>query len=313
MKLVSEHIRLAATDLSNHLACRHVTTLDLQVLRGERRAPDWAAPDLGVIRARGERHDKAYLAHLQQNEKLAVVTLSAIKGEKELLEETQKCMAQGVEVIAQGALASGEWFGRPDVLRRAAKRGAKWDWSYEVADTKLARETKAATILQISLYSELLAEIQGREPEWMWAIPPGEDFEGEAYRVAEYAAYFRYVKGRLARAVQNGSGNGTYPEPVPHCDVCRWFRECDAQRRGDDHLSLVAGIRRQHREQLGVWDTETMAKLAVLPIPLKERPNHGSREAIERVREQARVQVTGRTKRKLVHELLLPVARGRGS
>ena len=84
----------------------------------------------------------------------------------------------------------------------------------------------------------------------MWVIPPGQDFEGEAYRVAEYAAYFRYVKGRLARAVQNGSGNGTYPEPVPHCDVCRWFRECDEQRREDDHLSLVAGIRRQQREQL---------------------------------------------------------------
>ena len=40
-----------------------------------------------------------------------------------------------------------------------------------------------------------------------------------------------------------------------------------------------------------------MAKLAVLPIPLKERPKHGSREGIVRVREQARVQVTGRTEK----------------
>ena len=312
MKLVTEQIRLAATDLSNHLACRHVTTLDLQVARGEKRAPDWAAPDLVVIRERGERHERAYLTYLKEEKKLRVENLAEIKDEKELLQETRSLMEQGAEVIAQGALAGGEWFGRPDVLRRVAKRGEKWDWSYEVADTKLARETKAATILQISLYSELLAEIQGCEPEWMWVIPPGEDFEGEAYRVAEYAAYFRYVKGRLARAVQNGGGNGTYPEPVPHCDVCRWFRECDEQRRGDDHLSLVAGIRRQQREQLVAWDTETMAKLAVLPIPLKERPQHGSREGIEKVREQARVQVTGRTKKRLVHEPLLPVAEGMG-
>ena len=55
-----------------------------------------------------------------------------------------------------------------------------------------------------------------------------------------------------------------------------------------------------------------MAKLAVLPIPLKERPKHGSREGIERVREQARVQVTGRTENRLVHEVLLPVAEGMG-
>ncbi len=55
-----------------------------------------------------------------------------------------------------------------------------------------------------------------------------------------------------------------------------------------------------------------MAKLAVLPIPLKERPEHGSREAIEHVREQARVQVQGRTEKKFVHELLLPVVEGTG-
>src|SRR6202021_2450908 len=120
------------------------------------------------------------------------------------------------------------------------------------------------------------------------------DFAGEAYRVAEYAAYFRYVKKGLARAAQNGGGNGTYPEPVPHCDVCRWFRECDAQRRADDHLSLVAGIRLQQRNQLERWQTDTMAKLAALPVPLQTRPDHGSREAIEHAREQARVQVQGR-------------------
>ncbi|HXN53443.1 MAG TPA: TM0106 family RecB-like putative nuclease [Candidatus Acidoferrum sp.] len=312
MKLAFEQIRLSATDLSNHLACRHVTTLDLQVVRGEKRAPDWAAPDLVVIRERGERHEAAYLAYLAQQKKLQVVNLSEIKDERELLEKTRRLMEEGAEVIAQGALTEGYWFGRPDVLRRVSKRGPKWDWSYEVVDTKLARETKAGTILQISMYSELLEKAQECAPERMWVIPPGEDFAGEAYRVAEYAAYFRYVKDRLARAAQNGGGSGTYPEPVAHCDVCRWFRECDTQRRGEDHLSLVAGIRRQQRNQLEEWDTETMAKLAVLPVPLQERPKHGSREAIERVREQGRVQVTGRSEKRLVHEPLLPVADGMG-
>ena len=311
MKITPSGLRLSATDLSNHLACRHVTALDLQVTRGQKQAPDWAAPDLVVIRERGERHETAYLTHLAQEKKLALVNLAEIKDEKELLKETQRLMGQGVEVIAQGALADKEWFGRPDVLRRVAKHSVKWDWSYEVVDTKLARETKAATILQLSLYSEMLEKVQGCGPEWMWVIPPGEDYEGEVYRVAEYAAYFRYVKDRLAKAVLK-DGCVTYPEPVPHCDVCRWFRDCDAQRRGDDHLSLVAGIRRQQRNQLEEWHTETMAKLAILPIPLKEKPRHGSRETIEHVREQARVQVQGRTEKKLVREPLLPVAEGLG-
>ena len=312
MKALASTIRLSASDLSNHLACRHLTTLDLQVVRGEKRAPAWGAPDLAVIRERGERHEISYLTYLSQQKKLAVVSLAEIKGEKELLDETQRLMEQGAEIIAQGALADGDWFGRPDVLRRVAKRCPRWDWSYEVVDTKLARETKAATILQLSLYSELLEKTQGCGPEWMWVIPPGADFAGEAYRVAEYAAYFRYVKDRLARELQNEGGKETYPEPVAHCDVCQWFRECDRQRRGDDHLSLVAGIRRQQRNQLEEWDTTTMAKLAVLPIPLKERPKRGSREGIVRVREQARVQVTGRTENRRVHEALLPVAEGMG-
>lgn len=312
MRIISKELRLSATDLSNHLACRHVTTLDLQVARGDKQAPDWAAPDLAVIRERGERHEKAYLGYLELQKKLAVANLANIKDEKELLDETRRLMEKGADVIAQGALTDGHWFGRPDVLRRVTKHSAKWEWSYEVADTKLARETKAAAILQLSLYSELLENIQSGSPEWMWVIPAGENFEGEAYRVAEYAAYFRYVKERLTQSALNGSGGVTYPEPVVHCDVCRWFRQCDGQRRGDDHLSLVAGIRSQQRNQLEEWDTGTMAKLAVLPLPLKERPKHGSREAIERVREQARVQVTGRTEKRLVHEPLLPAVEGMG-
>ena len=226
--------------------------------------------------------------------------------------ETLRWMSEGADVIAQGALTDGRWFGRPDVLRRVGRPSAQWPWSYEVEDTKLAPDTKAATILQISLYSELLEKAQGCASETMWVIPPGRKFEGEPYRVAEYAAYFRYVKARLERAVQDGNGAGTYPEPVPHCDICRWFRECDQQRRRDDHLSLVAGIRSQQRVQLVEWCTDTMAKLAALPIPLQQRPERGSREAIEHVREQARVQVQARTENRLVHEPLLPIVEGIG-
>lgn len=339
-------IRLSASDLSNHLACRHVTTLDLEVARGLRTAPDWAAPDLKVIQELGLRHEAAYLGHLRE-QGLRVENLGSIehKNEKRLLEETLALMERGVDVIAQGALRDGEWFGRPDVLRRVAREGGKWEWSYEVADTKLARETKATTILQLSLYSELLGKAQGIVPEFLWVVPPGMGVAGEKYRVGEYAAYYRYVKERLVRAVGNGvssleevasderrvaSGKSaadqyaleferrtearweTYPEPVEHCSVCRWFRECDGRRRADDHLSLVAGIRRQQRDQFEEWDAGTMAKLAELPIPLKERPKHGARVGYERAREQARVQVEGRTGKKLVHEPLLPVAEGMG-
>jgi predicted RecB family nuclease len=324
MKILASQIRLSASDLSNHLACRHLTTLDLQVARGERAEPEWAAPDLKVIQELGLRHERAYLAHLSA-QGLVVENLGHInhKEEGRLLAETLALMERGAQVIAQGALSDREWFGRPDVLRRVEKRSERWAWSYEVADTKLARETKATTILQLSLYSELLKKAQGTMPEFLWVVPPGEGFAGEKYPVLEYAAYYRHVKDRLIRAIGGGppqkavpTGKGaeleTYPEPVEHCTVCRWFKECDARRRADDHLSLVAGIRRQQRDQFEEWNAETMGKLAELPIPLKERPKHGSKAGYEKVREQARVQVEARTENKLKHEALLPPVEGMG-
>jgi predicted RecB family nuclease len=313
MKIVGRQIRLSGSDLSNHLACRHLTSLELQVGQGERTAPDWAAPDLKVIQELGLRHETAYLAHLSA-QGLVVENLGCIdhKEEERLLAETLGLMERGAQVIAQGALSDGEWFGRPDVLRRVEKPSKRWAWSYEVADTKLARETKATTILQLSLYSDLVAKIQGTVPEFLWVVPPGEGYAGEKYPVLEYAAYYRHVRKRLLKAVGEDADKETYPEPVEHCNVCRWFQECDQRRRDDDHLSLVAGIRRQQRDQFEVWNAETMAKLAELPIPMKERPKHGSKTGYERVREQARVQVEGRTEKKLKHELLLPVVEGMG-
>src|SRR5216117_2596466 len=270
MKLAAGQIRLAATDLGNHLACRHLTTLDLEVAQGKRAEPDWAAPDLAVIRERGERHEREYLAHLGAKG-LTVDTLSHIphQEEKRLLAETLALMERGAEVIAQGALSDGEWFGRPDVLRRVETPRKRWNWSYEVVDTKLARETKATTILQLSLYSDLLWKIQGAMPEFLWVVPPSEGYAGEKYPVLEYAAYYRHVRKRLLKAVCDDAAKETYPEPVEHCNVCRWFKECDQRRRTDDHLSLVAGIRRQQRDQFEAWNAETMAMLAAFPIPLK--------------------------------------------
>jgi uncharacterized protein len=169
----------------------------------------------------------------------------------------------------------------------------------------LARETKAATILQLSLYSELLHAAQGVAPEFMYVVSPANGITVEPYRITDFAAYHRLVKSRLERAIDQTSGDlKTYPEPNPHCEVCRWWKECDSERRADDHLSLVAGISRLQRKQLSLWQIGTTAKLSELPIPLKQRPEFGSKEGYERVREQARLQVQARSSPEPVFEIL---------
>lgn len=93
-------------------------------------------------------------------------------------------MFAGPDVIVQAALRTGDWAGRADVLLKVATPSDLGDWSYEVIDTKLARETKAGTVLQLCLYSHLLADVQGLIPEFMYVVPPWREFERERWRVS---------------------------------------------------------------------------------------------------------------------------------
>ena len=70
-------------------------------------------------------------------------------------------MKSGVDVIAQAYLNDRGWHGYADALKKVNSPSKLGDWSYEVVDTKLARETKGGSILQLCLYSELVEKIQG--------------------------------------------------------------------------------------------------------------------------------------------------------
>jgi len=320
VKLEQETLRLSATDLANHLACRHLTTLDRGLAEGRWKAPDWYRPEAAVLAERGLEHERAYLAWLEQQGR----TITRLDAEGEpggALERTIAAMRAGADVIAQATLAAGRWLGRADVLLRVERPGKFGAWSYEALDTKLARETKAGAVLQLCLYSDLLGEIQGTLPERMHVVPRRPGFPLDSYRVEDYLAYYRLVRSRLEAAVDAGAmaggGDGagaaapTYPEPVPHCDVCRWWPRCDRQRRLDDHLCLVAGISRLQTRELQSRAIATLGRLAEEPVPIAWKPARGAREGYGRVREQARIQADGRARARMLHELL-PLEPGRG-
>src|SRR5213593_101432 len=75
VKLETDTLRLSATDLANHLACRHLTTLDRGVAEGRWKPPDWFRPEAEVLRERGLEHERAYLAHLEQHDGVRITHL----------------------------------------------------------------------------------------------------------------------------------------------------------------------------------------------------------------------------------------------
>src|SRR6516225_9579465 len=214
MRILQGTVALSATDLANHLSCRHLTTMDLRLARGEIADPSWDNPHLRVLQQRGLAHEKAYIEWLR-SKGLNVVDLSN-EPEATAIATTWEAMKSGAQVIVQASLASIPWRGRADVLLRveqATTPSRAGNWSYEAVDCKLARETKAETVLQLCLYSHLLAELQGLEPEFFHVMRPYTRFEPESYRLASFAAYYRVVKRTLQEAV-NAAAGGTYPEPV---------------------------------------------------------------------------------------------------
>jgi uncharacterized protein len=306
MHIDGSRLTLSATDLANFLACRHRTALDMAVLAGDR---DRIRPDdplLELLWKRGADHERRYVDMLRA-QSLRVEAFGDELQNDERIARTLALMHEGVDVIVQGGLADGPWFGKPDVMRRVSTPSALGDWSYEIADTKLARETRAGTILQLALYSEMLAVAQRARPEHFYVVTPEAVDPPHAYRVDDYAAYFRLVRDHLLATVERrwiDVAADNYPDPVDHCDICDWNPECREQRRADDHLSLVANISRTQRRELESRSVETLTALAQLPVPLQFKPKRGSRQSYGRVREQARLQLESRGQTPPLHELL---------
>ena len=262
-------------------------------------------PLLEDLRVRGLRHETAYLERLRaEGLRIAGADKTESGGDAVQLdlEATLAAMHAGDDVIYQATLADDVWSGRVDFLRKVETPSGLGAWSYEVVDTKLARETRAETILQLCVYSHLLGKFQGARPLFMHVVTPGNDFLPLSYRIDDYAAYFRLLERGIAAFVD--CPEHTYPEMVSHCDYCTWWARCERRRRGDDHLCYVAGISGTQIKALRAMGVERLAEFAALdPVP---NPFQGSREALVRVREQARVQHLSRQRGDPCYELREP-------
>jgi predicted RecB family nuclease len=321
MQLIDGMPVFSATDLVGYLACEHLTALERAAALGDLVRPHTNDRELDVIRRRGFEHEARYLAELRADGR-DVVEIErdddADRGEqiRRQAAATTEAMAGGADVIFQATFFDGRWLGYADFLLKVtdAERPSIWGpWHYQVADTKLARHVKAGAVLQICSYVEQLERVQGVRPRQMHVVLGGSAHETATLRVDDYLAYYRAAKARFEAAVLDDAGrlhatspSTTYPEPVEHCDVCRWAVMCAQRRRADDHLSLVAGITGRQRTALATREIDTVLRLANAPIPFDPPLDGSSAASVERVREQARIQVQGRGLAKPIYELLTP-------
>lgn len=301
----SRWTRYRPTDLAALLSCEHLVALERRVHEGALERSFRDDPALELLRLRGLSHEQRYLAELTTKGR-NVVSIAANAEQRDAqfwaagIARTREAMRTGADVIYQAPLSAGGYSGIADFLLRVETPSALGPFSYEVLDAKLRADTQATTILQLCLYSELVADVQGLWPSWFSVLNGASQVE--RHRVEDFRAYYAEAKSWFeAKAV--GEACLTYPEPVEHCDVCSWWSTCDQKRRADDHLSLVPRVSRRQRAVLGRNGIETVTALAALP---SEPPRFEgiARLSLSRLREQARIQVEGRGLEKPKYELL---------
>ncbi len=310
MQSTDNGLLLSASDLVAFLECEHLSALDLRVARRLEAIEPTRTDSTDLVARKGDEHERAFLDSLIARRADVVVVPSVIDGDvsdHEARQQTEAAMRAGAEVIYQAALADGDWRGFADFLERVpVPSPALGDYSYEVLDTKLARSAKPSYLVQLCLYSDLLARVQGRMPEHMHVVLGSR--ERQTFRLDEFLAFYRRLRHRYEIRLADGFAS-TYPEPVDHCGLCRWSEHCSARWEADDHLSLIAGLGRAQIVRMSETRITTCAQLAVAQPG--DRPARIGRPTFERLRQQARLQLHERSTGEQIYELL-PPEEGRG-
>jgi uncharacterized protein len=292
VQLLEGELVLSASDLTGFAACAHLTQLELRAARGEIERATRDDPLLDVLSRRGMEHEATQLDAMRAGDVVEIDHPDNTRAALEAAQEaTVAAMRKGVDVIYQATFFDGRWRGHADFLLRVDDTPSDLgDWSYEVADAKLARHVKAAAILQMCAYSEQLAALQGFVPRHIHVITG--DGELHTEKLSDCSAYYRALKARYEQLVLGTPDTSTYPEPVDHCGVCRWLDVCMAKRRTDDHLSLVAGMRRDQTRKLVAAGVCTTTDLGCMPIGTEVKDI--GEATLERLRHQAALQVDSR-------------------
>jgi predicted RecB family nuclease len=289
VQLRNGHISLSPSDVTAFLACEHLTTLQLQVARGELTVPSEPNEQAELVFRKGLEHEQAFLAQLRaEGKSVAEISLEPDLDWERAQRETLEAMRAGVDVVYQGVFIDGDWRGVADFLLRVDTPSDLGSCSYEALDTKLARTAKPAYILQLCFYDEQLGRLQGRTPKRMHVLLGSGELA--SFRPEEFGAYYRRVRSRLVEFISDG--RITEPYPNEHCGICAFKPVCDAWWDDVDHLSGVAGIRRQQVDRLGAEGITTLAGLGRSPV--EPAPTGMPLETFAKIRQQAELQLWAR-------------------
>ena len=275
----------------------------LRVERPGAEVPDEDAPERKLLARMGQEHEERYLAALRAAGKKIWEPPRELDSFEERHAATLAAMRGGHDVIYQGALRYGDFAGYADFLCRVETPSSLGAWSYDVADTKLARNPKPYFLLQLCAYAKMLAHLQGVRPERLVIVNGAS--EAIPFRTDDYFFYFTALERRFV-AAQRAFDADDPPVPEARADHGRWQGKADAILEEMDHPCRVAGITSHQTRRLRDAGISTLTALAATTV---ERIPKLDPAIFARLRAQARLQRDSRGKSPPLYELVREDAR----
>ncbi|MDD3001220.1 MAG: TM0106 family RecB-like putative nuclease [Candidatus Riflebacteria bacterium] len=304
MFLSEKGLVFCAGDLLDFLGCKYACMQDCLVARHEKTRPASTA-DADVITEAGLKHEKKHLQSLKEKN-IEVFEIPQQGTLDERVELTKQAMREGKQVIYQAAFYTHPWNGFADFLIRTDKPSKLGDYSYYPLDTKLKRTATAEHLIQLSLYADLIAEVQGNMPSEAHLITGDGAEVCVSTKTAYY--YFKEAKKRLERYMANLDLT-LEPEPCAHCGGCTWIDECEQIWENKDHLCRIANIRKSQIKKLRESGINTLTELVELEDNYKIKKL--SPNTFQKIKKQATLQKHKESTGESVLEVL-PLEAGQG-
>ena len=285
MKLIDGEMWFSPTDLSQFYKSPFGSWMDHYcILNPDKKFDFQEDSTMKLLAQRGDEHEVRFLKKLK-SQYSDLIEINKNQSFSQAIADTKKALSSGASIIFQGALSKDKARGFTDFLVRVEKPSKLGAFSYEVWDTKLARTPKPEYMIQLSCYSEMLADIQGNTPE-NFSIVLGDNSKVD-FRTNDFSAFYRRFKNNFIKFHKNFDSK---KRPLPQAweSLGNWQELGDEILKEMDHLSLVAGISSlqiRKMEKNGITKVTDLVKAKA-----SQKPDGMQEATFERLQRQATLQ-----------------------
>ena len=254
-------------------------------------------PLFDVIAQMGNEHEKAVISSIEGQEKITQIEKDKFN-RSDCIKQTLSAMKNGVDKICQAAIQTDGMFGYADLLEKIQGQSHLGDYYYIPCDIKIASHPTSSAIIQLCCYCDILEEIQGTLPGNIKIITKNKITH--TFQTRQFFYFYQFLKRKFLYYHSSFSPENM-PIPKKHQDHRDWTVFAKKRLHTLDDISLVAGIRQTHCENLKRKNIKTMDELSKCNA---ERIKGMPGSTFRALKDQASLQVSSRENIKPVFKVL---------